>query len=391
MIKNISENLSKVLAESQLIKGKNGGVLENEDTERIFYRDSNLVAKNLMPEVRVKYLKKESKRTAVPILLLQKSQSRYIKRGPSEEMSPRKAGLSKLTRAASNVNLPSVTDRDKDPHKLDTQVDFFEKKFLPPVKKEKACDMQNMTLVVTNSRKLVVQPKFFEENGTMCVSELWSDKERARIGHQKKDQILDVNQLPVLPDDKLYLSIYRPSKMEKESREKKQLIKKHLISITDQLMIDTHLLMRRNENKNQNDAKKKKKGGASPLKRVGNVTKSYTQRDQLARSKSVKYRESETNLFSENAENSDSIKLDQIFSNEYKQNEFSTQYAKGGPFFKDAFSDNSETHFTTSAGLFLRSMETDRGDGLSEVPEITRYNFLHRSQSIGSVASDTDN
>jgi hypothetical protein len=44
----------------------------------------------------------------------------------------------------------------------------------------------------------------FEERGKMCVSELWSGREKASIGYQKREQILVVNKLPVVQEDILY-------------------------------------------------------------------------------------------------------------------------------------------------------------------------------------------
>ena len=85
------------------------------------------------------------------------------------------------------------------------------------IKRKKSISRDDTTTVVAfNANDLVVQPKYMENRGSMCLCELWNEKDRQRVAKKYENKIIDAIRLPVGEMGKAYIGIYKPQKIATE-------------------------------------------------------------------------------------------------------------------------------------------------------------------------------
>jgi len=239
MLKTISEDFAQALRKSQTIRRSSQGVLEGDDNDNIVNHINHSEKMLSIPEIRTRYLIRR-KKEAEENPLKPKNNSRY------SSVSPDK-GSSK-NRGRSSVDLPRTTlnetDRsspgkkmiETDVKKINTNVNFFENNADKPFQKKKVpTEDHTLQIIAMNSARILIQPRYMQYHGTMCVSEFWHEKDKIKLLHDKKDQVIDANNLPMTRINKDFISVYRPYKMEQEFREKRVLLEERLEGLANRI------------------------------------------------------------------------------------------------------------------------------------------------------------
>lgn len=105
------------------------------------------------------------------------------------------------------------------------QADFFaneipRQKFMTDKQKT---DELGMNFLSFGSKNFHVQPKFMENRGSMCITELWTDKSKKQIIKKEKRAVIEMHKMiQYQKENREHLSVYRPDQMitQKETSQK---------------------------------------------------------------------------------------------------------------------------------------------------------------------------
>lgn len=81
-------------------------------------------------------------------------------------------------------------------------------------------DKLGMTCASFNSKNFLIQPKFMENRGSMCITELWANKSKKSLIVKEKQTVQEMqHRIDISQEDREYSSIYRPGqlKVQKET------------------------------------------------------------------------------------------------------------------------------------------------------------------------------
>jgi len=209
---NISQNDFPVFDPVESPKGAVNNILRS-----VSYKKGGIIG--LVSSLQTQYLtklKKDIQNNLLPTFETKKKPSDVKKSAPIVRKSSVPLFLKNSWEKHEFMN-KVIPVRNNDSPQNFTTVEMARQGYSPPKKTRQKISMienDTTTVVAINSSDWIVQPRFMETKGSMCVCEFWNERDKQKIAKKHETKIVNVTRKSAGRLSQSYIGLLRPEKME---------------------------------------------------------------------------------------------------------------------------------------------------------------------------------
>ena len=130
------------------------------------------------------------------------------------DLSPKYAHSTIMEKyAIMNNALPNAEDKETENLGEHLNIDLMKDKPKPNLRRVPPDRDTSAIVVCLSANNFVVQPKYMETRGSMCMCELWNHKDKQRIAKHSQDRVIDATKLPLVESSRDYIGVFRPNRI----------------------------------------------------------------------------------------------------------------------------------------------------------------------------------